>query len=103
MQLMPGTAARFMPKGDDIAKRLAEPRTNIGVGARLMADLLKRYGRIDLALAAWSAGDGAVQRSGGEMPPFNETRAHVHQVLELYWALLQRRQSKGAVEIKLHP
>jgi soluble lytic murein transglycosylase-like protein len=103
MQLMPTTAARFMPKGDDIAQRLAEPRTNIGVGARLMADLLKRYGRIDLALAAWSAGDGAVQRSGGQMPPFEETRAHVHQVLELYWALLQRRQSKGAQEIKLHP
>ena len=104
MQLMPSTAQRFMPKdlaADKIAQRLAEPRTNIAVGTRLMADLLKRHRRIDVALAAWSAGDGAVQRSGGEMPAIEETRAHVHQVLELYWALLQRRHSRGAHEMKL--
>jgi len=104
MQLMPSTAQRFMPKGvapDKIAERLAEPRTNITVGTRLMADLLKRHRRIDVALAAWSAGDGAVHRSGGEMPAIDETRAHVHQVLELYWALLQRRQSRAAQEMKL--
>lgn len=106
MQLMPATAERLLPKGDTrrgVAERLAEPRTNIGVGARLMAELLKRHGRIDIALAAWSAGDGAVQRSGGQMPPIDETRAHVHQVLELYWALLQRRQSRGVQQMKLHP
>jgi soluble lytic murein transglycosylase-like protein len=104
MQLMPSTAQRFMPKGvalDKIAERLAEPRTNITVGTRLMADLLKRHRRIDVALAAWSAGDGAVHRSGGEVPAIDETRAHVHQVLELYWALLQRRQSRAAQEMKL--
>jgi soluble lytic murein transglycosylase-like protein len=104
MQLMPSTAQRFMPKGvapDKIAQRLAEPRTNITVGTRLMADLLRRHRRIDVALAAWSAGDGAVMRSGGEMPAIGETRAHVHQVLELYWALLQRRHSRGAQEMKL--
>lgn len=104
MQLMPTTAQRFMPKADSarqIAERLAEPRTNIAVGTRLMAELLKRHGRIDVALAAWSAGDGAVQRSGGQMPAIDETRAHVHQVLELYWALLQRRQSRGAQDMKL--
>ena len=106
MQIMPATAAPLMAKGDgrrDVAERLAEPRTNIGVGARLMADLLKRHQRIDLALAAWSAGDEAVRRSGGQMPAIGETRAHVHQVLELYWALLQRRQSRGAQQMKLHP
>lgn len=106
MQLMPATAERWLPKGDgrrSTAERLAEPRINIGVGARLMAELLKRHQRIDLALAAWSAGDGAVQRSGGQMPPFAETRAHVHQVLELYWALLQRRHSRGAQKMKLYP
>jgi hypothetical protein len=104
MQVMPLTAQRFMPKGvapAKIAERLAEPRTNIAVGTRLMADLLKRHRRIDLALAAWSAGDAAVQRSGGEMPAIDETRAHVHQVLELYWALLQLRHSRGAQEMKL--
>ena len=105
MQLMPSTAQRFMAKGlepKQIASRLSEPRTNISVGTRLMADLLKRHQRIDLALAAWSAGEGAVQRSGGRMPEIDETRAHVHQVLELYWALLQRRHSRSAQEMKLH-
>ena len=43
-----------------------------------------------------------VQRSGGQMPPIDETHAHVHQVLELYWALLQRRHARGAREMRLH-
>ena len=106
MQLMPGTAAPFLAKGDSArrtAERLADPRTNIGVGAQLLASLLKRHARIDIALAAWSAGDEAVRRSGGQLPPIGETRAHVHQVLELYWALLQRRHSRSAQQMKLHP
>jgi hypothetical protein len=106
MQIMPATAAPLMAKSErprDVALRLAEPRTNIGVGTRLMADLLKRHRRIDLALAAWSAGNEAVRRSGGQMPAIDETRAHVQQVLELYWALLQRRQSRGAQQMKVHP
>ena len=106
MQIMPATAAPLMDKADNprgVAERLAEPRTNIGVGARLMAELLKRHRRIDLALAAWSAGDEAVRRSGGQLPPFGETRAHVQQVLELYWALLQHRHSRGAQQMKVHP
>jgi len=105
MQIMPATAAPLMTPVTSqraVAERLAEPRTNIGVGARLMADLLKRHGRIDIALAAWSAGSEAVRRSGGQMPPIDETRAHVQQVLELYWALLQRRQSRGAQQMQLH-
>jgi soluble lytic murein transglycosylase-like protein len=106
MQLMPATAARMMAKEQDprvIAQHLAEPRTNIAVGTRWMAELLKRHGRIDIALAAWSAGEETVRRSGGQMPAIDETRAHVHQVLELYWALLQRRQSRGAQQMKVHP
>jgi soluble lytic murein transglycosylase-like protein len=106
MQLMPTTAERYLRPADGgpgIAERLAEPRTNILVGARLLADLLQRHGRIDLALAAWSAGDGAVRRSGGKLPPIDETRAHVQQVLELYWALLQRAQSRDARRLRLHP
>ena len=106
MQLMPATAAPFLVKGDSArstAERLADARTNIGVGAQLLASLLKRHARIDIALAAWSAGDEAVRRSGGQMPPIDETRAHVHQVLELYWALLQDRQAGQAVEMRVQP
>jgi hypothetical protein len=67
MQVMPSTAQRFMPRGvapAKIAERLAEPRTNITVGTRLMADLLKRHRRIDLAIASverWRR-RGATQR-----------------------------------------
>jgi soluble lytic murein transglycosylase-like protein len=105
MQLMPATAERYLKPiagGPDLAQRLAEPRTNITVGARLMADLLRRHRRIDLALAAWSAGDGAVRRAGGALPPIDETRAHVQQVLELYWVLLQRAHSREAQQLRLH-
>ncbi|MBE7416173.1 MAG: lytic transglycosylase domain-containing protein [Ideonella sp.] len=105
MQLMPATAARFLPKGLElrhVMQQLVEPRTNIGIGARLMAELLQRHRRVDLALAAWNAGEGTVQRSGGRLPAIDETRAHVQQVLELYWALLQRRQARGAQQIELH-
>lgn len=105
MQLMPSTAERYLKAtegGPDVAQRLAEPRTNITVGARLMADLLRRHGRIDLALAAWSAGSGAVRRAGGQLPAIDETRAHVQQVLELYWVLLQRAHSREAQQLRLH-
>lgn len=105
MQLMPTTAERYLKAqdgGPDLAKRLAEPRTNIAVGTRLIADLLKRHGRIDLALAAWSAGSGAVRRAGGQLPAIDETRAHVQQVLELYWALLQRAHSREVQQLRLH-
>ena len=57
--------------------------------------------RIELSLAAWIAGEGAVKKAGGQLPAIDETRAHVHMVLELYWALLQRRHSRGAQEMKL--
>ena len=43
------------------------------------------------ALAAWNAGEGTVRKAGGQMPDIAETEAHVHMVLELYWALLQRK------------
>jgi hypothetical protein len=105
MQLMPSTAERYLKAiegGPDVAQRLVEPRTNITVGARLMADLLKQHGRIDLALAAWSAGSGAVRRAGGRLPAIEETRAHVQQVLELYWVLLQRTHSREAQHLRLH-
>ena len=105
MQLMPTTAEPYLKPvagGPGIAERLADPRTNIAIGTRLMADLIRRHGRIDLALAAWSAGDGAVRRSGGQLPPIDETRAHVQQVLELYWVLLQRSHAREVQQMRLH-
>jgi soluble lytic murein transglycosylase-like protein len=83
------------------SQRLLDPRTNIHTGARMLADLLRRYPRIDHALAAWNAGEGTVRRHGG-LPPIDETRAHVQQVLELYWALLQQNLGTRARGLRLH-
>jgi len=99
MQLTPGTADRYATPEErrhPAAQRLLDARTNILTGARMLADLTRRYGGIDIALAAWNAGEGTVRRAGGRMPAIAETEAHVHMVLELYWALLQRNLPQRA-------
>jgi hypothetical protein len=105
MQLMPDTANRYATRDEarrPAAQRLLDARTNILTGARMLADLTQRFGSIDLALAAWNAGEGAVRRAGG-MPPFDETVAHVQMVLELYWALLQRNLPRQAQQMRIAP
>lgn len=101
MQITPETATRYATPAD--AARLIEPRINIHTGARMLADLMRRFGRIDAALAAWNAGEGAVRRAGNRVPDIDETQAHVQLVLELYWALLQQSQPARAQRLTLHP
>ncbi|RZL31307.1 MAG: lytic transglycosylase domain-containing protein [Rubrivivax sp.] len=101
MQITPETASRYATPAD--AARLIEPRINIHTGARMLADLMRRFGRIDAALAAWNAGEGAVRRAGNRVPDIDETQAHVQLVLELYWALLQQSQPARAQHLTLHP
>ncbi len=104
MQITVDSAQRYATPQERLRppeERLLDPRTNIHTGTRMLADLLKRHGRIDIALAAWNAGEGNVRRHGGELPPFEETRAHVHLVVELYWALLQRSQHTQVRQIQL--
>jgi hypothetical protein len=101
MQITPETASRYATPAD--AARLIEPRINIHTGARMLADLMRRFGRIDAALAAWNAGEGAVRRAGNRVPDIDETQAHVQLVLELYWALLQQSQPARAQRLTLHP
>ena len=94
MQLTPATADRYGTKEErqtPASRRMLDARTNVFTGARMLADLTRRYGGIDIALAAWNAGEGTVRKAGGQMPDIAETEAHVHMVLELYWALLQRK------------
>jgi soluble lytic murein transglycosylase-like protein len=104
MQLTPDTADRYATKEErrrPAAERLLDARTNILTGARMLADLTRRYGGIDIALAAWNAGEGTVRKAGGHMPAIAETEAHVHMVLELYWALLQRNLPQRAHRVVL--
>lgn len=101
MQITPETASRYATPAD--AARLIEPRINIHTGARMLADLIRRFGSIDVVLAAWNAGEGTVRRAGNRVPDIEETQAHVHLVLELYWALLQQRQPARAQRLTLHP
>jgi soluble lytic murein transglycosylase-like protein len=104
MQLLPDAADRYASAGERLrpaAERLLDPRVNVLTGARMLADLTRRFGQLDLALAAWNAGEGTVRRAGNALPPIDETRAHVHLVMELYWALLQRSQTRRATSVKM--
>ncbi len=105
MQITPETADRYATAAEALrpaAERLLDPGTNVLTGARMLADLTRRFGHIDVALAAWNAGEGTVRKHGGGMPPIAETRAHVQLVLELYWALLQNKMQRGANRLTLH-
>ena len=105
MQITPDTGLRYATKAEVSAQTMDEhlrnPQLNVMTGARMLADLTRRYGSIAVALAAWNAGEGTVRKAGGKVPRIAETQAHVHMVLELYWALLQRRQQGQARELNL--
>jgi soluble lytic murein transglycosylase-like protein len=79
MQLMPDTAARYGVKNPyDVAQ-------SIMGGTRYLKDLLKMFnGRVDLALAGYNAGEGAVMKYGNTIPPYNETRNYVRLILARY-------------------
>lgn len=83
MQVMPATALRF-GVGEDT---LADPRVNLDVGTRYLRWLGETFdGRLDLQLAAYNAGEGAVMRHGMRIPPYRETQNYVRKILDLYEA-----------------
>jgi soluble lytic murein transglycosylase-like protein len=87
MQLMPKTAERYG------AANPFDPAQNINAGAKYLRDLIKRYGRdLELALAAYNAGEDAVERSGRRIPAFKETALYVPRVLRVYKSLMEQRQ-----------
>ena len=81
MQLMPATARRLGVRRD------FDPRENIRGGTAYLAELAERFGEtaVDLILAAYNAGERAVEGFGG-VPPYRETRAYVNRVTELWRA-----------------
>src|SRR5262249_19122976 len=77
-QVLPSTAEEYGEKD------LLDPRVNLDVGSRYLGELITGYnGDLELALAAYNAGPGTVERYGG-VPPYPETKDYVKRVLTLY-------------------
>jgi soluble lytic murein transglycosylase-like protein len=91
MQVMPATAKRFgvtARPGESVERQLRDPETNIRTGTRYLAHLIQLFeGQLELAVAAYNAGEGAVIRAGKRVPNYRETRQYVVKVLGLYNAL----------------
>ena len=79
VQLMPGTARRMG------VANIYDPKQNIDGGVKYMRLLLDMFGGdINLALAGYNAGEGAVIRYGNQIPPYNETQEYVRRISARY-------------------
>ena len=91
MQLIPPTAARYGVRADKnqpVEKKLTDPKTNIAAGSSYLRDLINMFpGQLELAVAAYNAGEGAVQRAGNKIPNYPETKNYVKTVMQLYYHL----------------
>jgi soluble lytic murein transglycosylase-like protein len=85
MQLAPATAKRYG------VKNIYDPEQNVRAGAHYLSDLLTRFdSNLELALAAYNAGEEAVERYGRHVPPFRETMSYVPSVMRVYQRLLNQ-------------
>jgi soluble lytic murein transglycosylase-like protein len=85
MQLMPDTARRY-----GVKNRL-DPAQNIIGGARYLRDLIRLFNNdVQLAIAAYNAGENAVVRAGYRIPPYQETMTYVPRVMTYYRKYLKR-------------
>jgi soluble lytic murein transglycosylase-like protein len=85
MQLQPATAKRYG------VKNIYDPEQNIRAGAHYLSDLLARFdSNLELALAAYNAGETAVERYGRHVPPYRETMSYVPSVMKVYQRLMDQ-------------
>ncbi|PYQ65713.1 MAG: hypothetical protein DMF53_04810 [Acidobacteria bacterium] len=90
MQVIPDVAQDYGVTGD-----LLDPYVNLDVGSRYVGGLLKDYkGDLEMALAAYNAGPGVVDRYKG-IPPYAETRGFVRDVLAQYAAYNRKLEARG--------
>jgi soluble lytic murein transglycosylase-like protein len=97
MQLLPTTASRFG------VTDLYDPRQNVLAGASYLKFLMHRFGNdVHLVLAAYNAGEEAVTRNGGRIPPYAETLAYVPKVLKVYRMLTEQpRHTRAGAALTL--
>jgi soluble lytic murein transglycosylase-like protein len=79
MQMIPATAARFH------VADIYDPKQNINGGVQYLRWLLKRFnGDVNLALAGYNAGEGAVEKCGNKVPDYKETKNYVQKITKAY-------------------
>lgn len=88
MQVIPATAERYGIASDarrSVVQKLMDPATNLRIGTRYLAELIGRFENdLTLALAAYNAGEGAVERYARRVPPYPETQAYVVLVQQFH-------------------
>jgi soluble lytic murein transglycosylase-like protein len=96
MQLMPSTA-KSLSVGNAF-----DPNQNVDAGVRHLKSLLDNYnGNVELSLAAYNAGQGAVSRNKG-IPPYRETREYVKKITDLYWKSSYKPRISESVDEEGH-
>ncbi|WP_443115690.1 lytic transglycosylase domain-containing protein [Herbaspirillum seropedicae] len=88
MQILPDTAERYGLQGDrrkTLHQKLTDPKINIRLAARYLRDLMAMFPQhVELAIASYNAGEGAVQKYGNKIPPYPETQGYVRLVSRFY-------------------
>jgi LysM repeat protein len=94
MQLMPWTARRLG------VRKPYDPAENIMGGTRYLKELLTMFGgRVDLVLASYNAGEGAVMKYGRSVPPYRETREYVKKIGKRYGIDGRKPQDENDVPV----